>query len=150
MFTTSPRQRGFSFIELVFLIVVVALGLAGILAVMNTSVAGSADPMVRKQAMALADSVMEEIMLQPFADPDGVSGETTRETFDDVGDYNGINETISAAGPVFIGLPAPLNGYQVQVGVVPANLGGLAALQVTVTVGRGNETITMTGFRTNY
>lgn len=145
----SSRQAGFTLVELIFFIVVVGLGIAGILSVMNVSVAGSADPMVRKQAMALADSVMEEIMLQPFADPDGVGGEATRATFDDVGDYNGIDEVVSAAGPIFQGLPANLNGYRIQVAVVPAVFGGLAALRVTVVVTQGRDAITMTAFRAN-
>ena len=44
--------------ELLIFIVVVGAGLAGILSVMNTSVASSADPIVRKQAIAIAESVL--------------------------------------------------------------------------------------------
>jgi MSHA pilin protein MshD len=152
MCTTKPRQAGFSLIELIFFIVVVSVGLAGILMVMDVSVKSSADPMVRKQAMALADSLMEEILLKPFVDPDGVSGETTRATFDDVSDYNGINEVISAAGPVFLSMPANLNGYTVKIDVVndaTTKLGTVAAAKVTVTVSKaGANSISMTGYRT--
>ena len=59
----SPLQRGFTLIEVIIFIVVVGAGLAGILAVSTNSVKASADPMVRKQAMALADSILEEIFL---------------------------------------------------------------------------------------
>jgi MSHA pilin protein MshD len=150
MCTTKPRQAGFSLIELIFFIVVVSVGLAGILMVMDVSVKSSADPMVRKQAMALADSLMEEILLKPFVDPDGVSGETTRATFDDVSDYNGINEVISAAGPVFLGMPANLNGYRVKIDVVAdtTTLGTVTSIKVTVTVSKGANSISMTGYRT--
>lgn len=149
---TERHQSGFTLVELIFFIVVVALGLAGILAVMNTSAAGSADPMVRKQAMALADSVMEEILLKAYADPDGVSGETTRATFDDVEDFNGIDETLATpATGVFQGLPALLDGYRIQILVDgTAALGGVAAKRVTVTVSRGSERIVMRGYRTDY
>lgn len=150
MCMTSRRQAGFTLVELIFFIVVVALGMAGILMVMDVSTRSSADPMVRKQAMALADSLMEEILLKDYADPDGVGGESTRATFDDVGDFNGLNETISAAGPVFTGMPPLLYGYQVQAAVVPAVLGGVAALRVSVTVSRGSESITMVGYRADY
>lgn len=150
MCMTSRRQAGFTLIELVFFIVVVSLGMAGILMVIDVSTRSGADPMVRKQAMALADSLMEEILLKDYADPDGVGGESTRATFDDVNDFNGLNETISAAGPVFTGMPPLLYGYQVQVAVAPAALGGVAAWRVSVTVSRGNESITMVGYRANY
>jgi len=150
MYMIKRRQAGFTLVELIFFIVVVTLGITGILMVMDVSVARSADPMVRKQAMVLADSLLEEILLKPFADPDGIGGETTRATFDDVNDFNGINETLSAAGPVFTGMPALLNGYQVQVVVASVVLEGVAARRVTVTVGRGNDIINMVGFRTDY
>lgn len=150
MCMTSRRQAGFTLIELVFFIVVVSLGMAGILMVIDVSTRSGADPMVRKQAMALADSLLEEILLKDYADPDGVGGESTRATFDDVNDFNGLNETISAAGPVFTGMPPLLYGYQVQAAVAPAALGGVAAWRVSVTVSRGNESITMVGYRANY
>lgn len=165
MFMTRGRSRGFTLIELIVFIVVIGAGLAGILSVMNSVVVSSADPMVRKQAAALADSILEEILLQPFCDPDSVNtavtppvcgangGETNRTLFDDVDDYNGRDEVISAAGPLFVGLPAALNGYQVQIAVAPAALGGIAAANsknITVTVSRGTEVVVMNGHRTNY
>jgi MSHA pilin protein MshD len=72
MSMTSPRQRGFTLIELIIFIVVVAAGLAGILSVMNTVVKSSADPMIRKQTIAIAESLLEEILLKDYCDPDMV------------------------------------------------------------------------------
>jgi MSHA pilin protein MshD len=69
---TKLRQCGFTLIELIIFIVVVSVGIAGILSVMNTVVKSSADPMVRKQAMALAESILEEIMLKEYCDPNSV------------------------------------------------------------------------------
>lgn len=150
MCMTRRRQAGFTLVELIFFIVVVSVGIAGILMVMDVSVKASADPMVRKQAMALADSLMEEILLKAYQDPDGLPNvvEGGRALYDDVDDYHGINETISSAGPIFVGMPANLNGYQIQVTVSATSLGTVAAKQVTVTVSRGNESISMTGYRT--
>lgn len=146
---TSARQKGFTLIELIIFIVVVGAGVAGILSVMNTVVKSSADPVVRKQAVALADSILEEIVQKAYSDPDGVQGnETTRETMDDVDDYNGKTQAL------FTDWPGGLSAYQVVIVVAsPTALGGstaVSAKKVTVTVSRGSESITLTGYRTEY
>ena len=69
--TVSTKQRGTSLIELIMFIVIVSVALAGILLVMNVTTKGSADPLVHKQAIAAAESLLEEIELQDFMDPDG-------------------------------------------------------------------------------
>lgn len=143
----APRAaRGFSLIELIFLIVVVSVGLAGVLRVFNVGVAASADPLVRKQAVALAESLLQEVLQKPYADPDpGVSsGESTRATFDDVDDYNGRGNAS------FSDLPAALAGYTITIAVTPTALGGVPAKRVAVTVARGAESVTLAGFRTSY
>lgn len=139
----SPH-RGFTLIEVIIFIVVVGAGLAGILAVSTNTVKGSADPMVRKQAMALVDSVLEEILQKEFSDPDGVGGETTRATMDDVVDYNGRTKTL------FTDWPASLGSYDVAIAVTAMTLGGRPAQRVVVTVTGGNNSIAMTGYRTQY
>lgn len=145
MFMTRPLQRGFTLIELIVFMVVVSAGLAGILTVMNTVVKSSADPMVRKQAIALADSILEEIVLKAYADPDGVSGETTRETMDDVADYHGKSNAL------FTDLPTGLAAYLIAISVTDdAATLGVAAKKVTVTVSRQGESISLTGYRSNY
>ncbi|TFW10298.1 type II secretion system protein [Oxalobacteraceae bacterium OM1] len=72
MFTSRARQAGITFIELIMFIVIVGVGVAGILKVIQMSTAKSADPVVRKQAIAIAESLLEEVELQPFTycDPD--------------------------------------------------------------------------------
>ena len=139
------RERGFSLVELIFFIVVVSVGLAGVLKVMDVSVKSSADPMVRKQAVALAESILEEVLQKEYADPGGAA--TTRDTFDHVGDYNGRTQSI------FTDWPTGLSGYQVAISVTDSTLGGgttAAAKKVTVTVTGGNQAVTMTGYRANY
>jgi MSHA pilin protein MshD len=139
------RQTGFTLVELVIFIVIVSVGVTGILLVMNTVVASSADPMVRKQALALADSILEEILQKDYADPDGTSGETTRATFDDVDDYNGKSNS------TFTDLPASLATYLITIVVdAPASLNGVTTKRVRVTVSHGRESITLTGYRGNY
>lgn len=139
------RQFGFTLIELIIFIVVVSAGLAGILSVMNTSVKSSADPMVRKQAIALAESVLEEVLQKAYADPDGTNaGETDRTNWDNVDDYNGKTQADLA-------LPAAVSSYSVNIAVTDGSAAlGIAARKVTVTVSKGAESITLTGYRTNY
>ena len=43
-----------------------AIAIAGVLAVYDRSVRGSADPLVRKQAIAIAESLLNEVLAQPF------------------------------------------------------------------------------------
>lgn len=81
----SFRQRGLTLIELIMFIVIVGAALAGVLTVLNLTVRNSADPLIRKQALAIAEAVLEEVMLQPFTwcDPDDRSAATaTSATLD--------------------------------------------------------------------
>lgn len=76
----AAEQRGMTLIELIVFIVVVSVGLAGVLTVFSVTVRNSADPLVVKQALAVADSMLEEILLKDFCDPDStleVSAATT-------------------------------------------------------------------------
>lgn len=130
--------------EVIIFIVVVGAALAGILAVTNNAVKSSADPMIRKQAAALADSILEEILQKEYADPDATGGETTRATMDDVSDYNGKTKTL------FSDWPATLGGYDVAISVSAMTLGSVAAQRVVVTVTGGDNSIVMTGYRTQY
>ncbi len=142
---TKRKQHGFTLIEVIIFIVVMGAGLAGILAVSTNVVKASADPMVRKQAMALADSILEEILQKDFSDPDGSSGETTRATMDDVADYHAKTKTLFSSD-----WPATLGAYDVAIAVADDNLGSVTAKTVTVTVSGGGHAITMTGHRTAY
>jgi MSHA pilin protein MshD len=144
MFMNSAAQRGFTLIELIIFMVVVAAGLAGILSVMNNVVKSSADPMVRKQAMALADSILEEILLKSYAHDVTVAVGTDRSTFDNVDDFNGLTQA------AFADLPAELSGYAIAIAVAPALVKDVTLKKVTVTVSRGRESISMTGYRANY
>lgn len=147
MCTTRPRQRGFTLVELIIFIVVVGAGVAGILSVMNQVVRNSADPMLTKQAAALADSVLEEVLQKAYADPDGTNvGETGRTDWDNVDDFSGATQASFA-------LPASLAGYTLTVAVSDgtAALGAAARrVVVTVTVPAGGGSVVLTGYRADY
>jgi MSHA pilin protein MshD len=63
---TRHRQLGISLIELIMFIVIVSVAVAGILLVLNVTTKSSADPLVHKQALAIAESLLEEVELMPF------------------------------------------------------------------------------------
>ncbi|MFB0936561.1 MAG: prepilin-type N-terminal cleavage/methylation domain-containing protein [Propionivibrio sp.] len=63
---TRQRQSGLTLVELIVFIVIVSVGVAGILVTYDTVVRHSADPMARKQALAIAESLLLEIEQQPF------------------------------------------------------------------------------------
>jgi MSHA pilin protein MshD len=81
----TTRQSGTTLIELIMFIVIVSAALAGILQVMNLTTGHSADVMLRKQSLAIAESLLEEIELMPFTycdpnDPNGNAGNSTLTT----------------------------------------------------------------------
>ena len=71
-----------------------------------------------------------------------------RQNYNDVDDFNGWNQT--GVYQVDGSLSPILGSYTVTVGVAALNLSGVAGKQVTVTVGGGPESITLTGFRANF
>jgi len=66
------RQRGISLIETILFMVIVSVAVAGVMGVYAITTRSSADPLVRKQALAIAESLLEEVRLMPFTycDPD--------------------------------------------------------------------------------
>ena len=47
---------------------------------------------LQHQAVAIAESYLEEVLLHAYSDPDGTSGESLRRLFDDVDDYDGLTD----------------------------------------------------------
>ena len=111
-------ERGLSLIELLVFIVVVGVAVTGVVSVFSLNARSSADPVVRKQAVAIAESLLEEVLSKPYTycDPDDANAETatspagcasltetamapeageTRYSnltpFDNVNDYNGFS-----------------------------------------------------------
>lgn len=69
---TRPRARGLSLLEVVIFIVILSVAFVGMLLLYNQVTRSSVDPLVRKQALAIAQSLLEEIELMPYTycDPD--------------------------------------------------------------------------------
>jgi MSHA pilin protein MshD len=172
------RQRGVSLIEVIIFIVIVGVGIAGILGVLNVNAQHSWDPAERKQLVAIAESLLEEVELMPFTycDPDDAvvltaanpAGCTTAEgstptagesrfsastPFDNVGDYGGLS-LASLTDITGAAIPG-LSGYSATISVAPSSLGSIVTagevLQINVTVSspRSNS-FTLTGYRARY
>ena len=149
------KKTGFTLIELVLFIAIIGVAVAGVLIAYDYAARGSADPVVRKQALAIAESLLEEIQQMPFTycDPDDPAvstatsaagcatpeamgpeaGETRYNTstpFDNVNDYNGYNTATEVPPGIKDITGAPITGlgiYNAAVTVTPTALGGIAA-----------------------
>lgn len=146
---SGKHSGGFTLIELVISMVVVSIALGGVLMVMNYTVQHSADPMLQHQAVAIAESYLEEVLLRPYSDPDGTDGETLRNLLDDVDDYDGWKDVGARdqEGTAITGLES----YTVTVNVTDAVLNTVACKKVTVTVSHsGGVNLKLSGYRANY
>ena len=154
--TPATKQRGISLIELIIFIVIISIALTGILLEMNQVTAHSADPLLRKQAMAAAESLLEEIELQDFPAASGAvtAGPVTqanRTGYHTVSEYNSFATTgiyaLTGVAPI-----AGLENYKASVSVVDQALGAVvagSAVRITVTVATPqNENVTLDGYRT--
>ena len=76
------EQAGVTLVELVVFIVIISVALVGVLKVLEMTNRGSADPLVRKQALSIAESLLLEIEQQPFTycDPDDSNATTATST----------------------------------------------------------------------
>ncbi len=150
---TRGHQSGVSLVEVLLSIVIVATAASAVLGVLAQTTGSSADPMVRRQATAIAEAYLEEALLKPFADPDGVDGETARPDFDDVDDYDGL---VDAGARDQFGNPIPnLADYTVSVAVASSSaLPGVPAadaLRVDVNVRfEASIDFTVSGYRTRF
>ncbi|QJE02653.1 type II secretion system protein [Massilia forsythiae] len=149
------RQRGVTLVELIIFIVIIGVALTGILAVMNLTTQRSADPVRRKQALILAEGLLEEVELAKFSYCDPASSNadtaassaactipetwgqagnepaTTTRPFDNVNDYVSAPNTATAAFDVngvlsdANGNALNLTGYTARLTISPAALGGI-------------------------
>jgi MSHA pilin protein MshD len=173
-------ERGLSLIELLVFIVVVGIAVTGVLSVYSLNARTSVDPMVRKQAVVIAESLLEEVLAKPYTycDPDDANADTASspagcatmaetamvpeagETryanltpFDNVNDYNGF--AMAGIRDLNGDDVDGLNGYSATIQVQDAGafnaIPAGETLLVTVTVtGPGNHSVSLSGYRTRY
>jgi MSHA pilin protein MshD len=148
---STNRQRGVTMIELLVFIVIVSIAVAGVLGVISLTTRDSADPLRRKQALLIAESLMEEVQMAQFTSFDPASmdsgaapvpedwGQGSLEPgqgrpFDNVNDYvsqPGVAETPFNNGGSALrnanGDPFVPSDYQASVSISPATLNGIGS-----------------------
>lgn len=154
------KSSGMTLVELVMAIAVAGVLVAGLMASYSSIVGHSADPMVRTQAVAVAESFLEEALQKPFLDPSThtrcpASPGGNRDNFNNVCDYAGY----SASG---VRLPNGtlvngLENYAIAISVADIASGELGAvpshcaLKITVRISSPlNDATVLTGYRTDH
>jgi MSHA pilin protein MshD len=143
------KHSGITLVELILSMVIISIALTGVLSVMNLTVSHSADPVIQHQAIAVAESYLEEVLLQSYDNPaNGYSG-ADRSQFDDVDDYNGLSNT--GVKEHLGNAVATLAHYDVSVSVATAVTlaGGVLAKKITVAVSSAGISLNLVGYRAN-
>jgi MSHA pilin protein MshD len=145
----KARQSGLTLIELVTAITVIGIAGMALLGVLGYLSSSSGTVVSQARAQAVADMYLSEVLSKPFLDPAGPASEPNRSLFDDVDDYNGLDDSAAvdragnAAGP-----------YRVRVTVTSTALGAATAanvrrVDVRVDLPDG-QMVLATGYRTRY
>ncbi len=135
-----PPVRGFTLIEFIIALVVIAVG-AALLVNFATPAAGSANPMLQAQARAVAGAYMDEILLRDFSG----SCAGGRARYESIWCYHGLSESPRNQ---FGNAIAELADYSVAVTVTTA--GDEAAISVDVSHNSGHADISLHSLRGDY
>ena len=151
MLNKVRRSAGVTLVELIVALVIMGVALGGMVAVYTATTRSSVDPVLVQQMQSIADNMMEEILMKPFAPGPGTGA---RINYDDVRDYNGYGKGMTGIRDVEGNLIPGLERYSVNVEAVTAALAGVAstedAVRVVVTVSMpGAGAVVLTGWRTN-
>ncbi|MYN03825.1 type II secretion system protein [Pseudoduganella sp. DS3] len=159
MFTSRYRQSGLTFVELILFILIVGIAVAAILRTLANTNNASADPLRRKQALLIAEALLEEVQLAAFtfcdpvdvtenpaapancATPEGVGQEPgNARPFDNINDYVpslGVAHAAfnNAAGKLVdaAGNELGLSGYSATLTVRAESLNGITSTAAVAT-----------------
>ncbi|MBK6908242.1 MAG: type II secretion system protein [Rhodocyclaceae bacterium] len=177
--TRGRDGDGFTLVEMIVFIVIVSVALTGVLLAFNTTIKSSADPLITKQVLRVAEGIMQEVLKKQYQnDPaDATNSSATlgctpttpplcrintpadRANYNDVDDYSGFSQTgiTQLDGTTAV---SGLSTYSFSIAIdktaAGATLGALTGgapnevKKITVTVSGGNQSLTLVGYRTNY
>jgi MSHA pilin protein MshD len=131
MRTEFPRQAGVTLIELIVALVIVGIALGGLALVLARTSAGSVDPIVTQQKVAIAESLMGEILLRQYDRDAAVpAAGAPRASFTDVGQFQNYTLNNGIVDPNNTPMPG-LESFTVKVAVTPSAFGtGSGAIAV--------------------
>ena len=133
------RPRGFSLIEVIVALVIIAAAASTVLGLMSSVASRSASSMEMTQASSIATAYLRRVLAQPF-------NNVAVTAIDEVGARDQYGNAIAGLG-----------AYRVQVAVVALQLGigatrvlPASSRRVTVTVTGPSQTVTvLTGYKTD-
>lgn len=147
-------QDGLTLVELIISIVLMGILAIGALVIVQNTVRESADPMIRQQAVAVAEAYIDEIRRKEFDDPGDGDGEAGRSEFDDIDDYNSLPDPHAPQDQTGAAI-AGLGDYRVSVTVdksvneIGVGGGDEARIDVLVTHVSADQSARLTTYRTN-
>ena len=171
-----PKQAGFTLIEIIIGIVALAISLSIITTLIVPAEQQSADQIHQIKAAELGQGVLDEILGRAFdenSDHAGSvwrcnetgrpactaqasfgadNGESSRDLFDDVDDYDGFNSKVNSTNQ---NLDKGYNSFQIAVSVIydgtALGLANTLAKRVTVTITTPLGTaVEFTGYKSNF
>lgn len=175
--TPPRRSSGFTLIELIMFIVIVSASLAGVLSVLNTVTSRSADPLIRKQMLTIAEALMDEVQMRSFkycttGSPAGCAAALpifgnegkTRTTYEYVGNYcTEAGPASAACSTVTLGTPNSATsripdlsgitgtspeGYWATIALQPQALGGISSAATQAGLNSILITVTVSSVKT--
>ncbi|HEY6528991.1 MAG TPA: prepilin-type N-terminal cleavage/methylation domain-containing protein [Cellvibrionaceae bacterium] len=154
--TSRTGASGFTLVELMFFLVVVAIGLGGLLKVFNDAVLHSVDPVLRVKAVEKTQALMDEILSRKFdentptggypacnsAGADLCVGIGVDSGYDDVGDYNGYSDVTDTG----VSISVMVVNAGTEVGVTNTDA---RRITITTTTSDGSK-VMLSAYKLNY
>jgi len=145
--TRRGAQRGLTLIELIISLVLAGIVLGTIWSAWALLARNSVEPSVARQSLAIAQSLLREIELQPLPGTAVAASSPGRTGLASIADYNGLtmNGIVDAEGTAVPGL----SGYSATVHVTAQALAGVDSgfwVEVDVT-GPGGQALSLAQWR---
>ena len=109
MAARGPGQRGVTLIEVVIFIVVVSIAVVGLLQIFTRTTASSADPQLRKQALAIAEAMLDEIEGARFTFCDPIN-DPAADTALNAAPFNSATNPTGCTTPQNVSATVPASG----------------------------------------
>ena len=145
------HQKGVTLIELIISIVVISVAVTAVSAVYMLSVKRSADPLIQRQALSIAEAYLDEVLSKHYSASSSncpASANSHRSLFCSVDDYDGLSEAPTNQRGVPI---HTLSDFTVSINVINTLLEDTPAKRVDVAVTHPSGiNLRLSGHRTEY